>query len=557
MTPNSASGRPSRRSFLASTAVAAAVVSGGAPLLTSCGGSGGSKNEGTTYGKKLKGLLPAYVASRAVTPDIPSKNGSAAGFLTAEPADKLAVSVPKKLGKGGELTVMAPLWGTSPKAGNPYWTAMDEAVGVKVTWQNQDGVTYGAKLGAVLASSSIPDVVVVPGWELNGKIPSGISNKFADLGPYLSGDKVKEYPNLAAIPSPAWQRSVFGGKLRGLPMPTEAAPGIAPFYRADLFERKGYQPPTSTQEFYDLCKEISAPKSKVWACADMSWAAYNFFGVLPAKPNYWKLVDGKLVNRCETDEYLEALEWVRSLFSAGFVHPDAKAEQGDLGNLFASGKIWMYNANISDWYGKTVVQRLDHPKFEMAAMDYFAHDGGRPTLYNAAPADIWCFVNKNADARTIKDILALANYTSAPWGTKEQRLKAYGIEGTHHTLKDGVLTKTAQGNNEVFATYEYIASPAPFRAWPDHPDVVKGVVEWQQRQGAHCTKPLFYGMQIQEPNRYAELQAQFEDLEKDIVRGRKKIGDMQQAVSDWKSRGGDKLRDWYKKLLDETGSSAS
>lgn len=64
-------------------------------------------------------------------------------------------------------------------------------------------------------------------------------------------------------------------------------------------------------------------------------------------------------------------------------------------------------------------------------------------------------------------------------------------------------------------------------------------------------------MQIQEPTRYTELNAQFEDLEKDIVRGRKKVGDMQQAVSDWKTKGGDKLRDWYKKLLDETGESAS
>ncbi|MFI9614270.1 Tat pathway signal sequence domain protein [Streptomyces sp. NPDC052023] len=559
MTPNaaSASAAPSRRSFLASTAAAAAAVGGGLPLLTACGGSGGSSDEGTTTGKKLKDLLPDYVGSSTVTPDIPSKNGSAAGFLTAEPADKLAVSVPKKLGQGSQLTVMAPLWGTSPKAGNPYWTAMDEAIGVRIRWQNQDGNVYGQKLGAVLASSSLADAVVIPGWELNGKIPSAINNKFADLGPYLSGDKVREYPNLAAIPTGAWQRAVFGGKLRGLPMPSEAVPGIAPFYRADLFEQKGYEAPTTAQEFYDLCKEINAPRSKVWACGDMSWATAGIFGVLPEKPYYWKLVDGKLVNRYETDEFLEALEWSRSLYSAGFVHPDIKAEQGDAGNLFASGKLWMYCADISDWYGKTAVQRLADPDFTMAAMDYFAADGGEPTLYNAQPSGIWCFVNKNADEKKIKDILAVANYCSAPYGTREQRLKAYGVEGTHHTLKDGVLTKNEQGNNEVFATYEYMAAPAPFRAWPDHPDVVRGVVEWQQRQGAHCTKPLFHGMQIQEPNRYAELSAQFEDLEKDIVRGRKKISDMQQAVSDWRSQGGDELRDWYKKLLDETGSSAS
>ncbi|QNE73756.1 extracellular solute-binding protein [Streptomyces finlayi] len=556
MTPNSSSS-PSRRSFLASTAVVVAAVGGGIPLLAACGGSGNEKTEGTTTGKKLKGLLPAYVPSQAVTPDIPSKNGSAIGFTTAKPAGQLAVSVPKKLGKGGEVSIMAPLWGTSPGTGNAYWTAMDEASGVKVKWQNQDGNVYGQKLGAVLASSNVPDAVVVPGWELNGKIPSAIANKFADLGPYLAGDKVKAYPNLAAIPTGAWQRAVFGGKLRGLPMPAESTPNIAPFYSPGFFEEKGYEVPTTTQEFFDLCKEMNAPKSKVWACGDMTWSAFAFFGALPEKPHYWQLVDGELVNRYETDEYLEALEWSRSLYSAGFVHPDVKAEQGDQKNLFSSGKLRMYNADISDWYGATAVQRLADPKFSMAAMDIFAHDGGKPRLYAGSPSNIWCFISEKADRKKIEEVLALANFTAAPYGTKEQRLKAYGVEGVHHTVKDGVITKTEDGNNEVFATYEYIASPAAFRAFPDHPDVAKGMVEWQQRQGAHTQKPLFHGMQVQEPARYAELNAQFEDLEKDIVRGRKKISDMQRHVSDWRSRGGDNLRDWYKKLLDETGDSAS
>jgi putative aldouronate transport system substrate-binding protein len=554
--PNAQS--PSRRSFLASTAVAAAAVAGGVPLLGACSGSsGGESAEGATTGKKLQDILPTFVGSDVVEPDVPSKNGSALGFTTALPAAQLAVSVPKKLGQGGTVTVMAPLWGTPPKSGNPYWTAMDEAIGVKVNWQNQDGNTYGQKLGAVLASSSIPDAVVVPGWELGGKIPSAINNKFADLGPYLSGDKVKEYPNLAAIPTGAWQRAVFGGKLRGLPMPASDIPNIAPFYRVDLFKEKGYEAPTTTQEFFDLAKEVTSARNKVWGCGDMTWAAYKFFGVLDEKPTCWKLVGDKLVHRIETDEYLEALEWSRSLYSAGLVHPDAKAETGDIGNLFAAGKVWMYNADISDWYGKTVVQRGDNPDFAMAAMDYFHHDGGKPRLYAGSPSNIWAFINKNADERTIRDILAIANFTAAPYGTKEQRLKAYGVEGVHHTVEGDEITKTETGNNQVFATYEYIASPQQFFAYPNHPDVAEGMVRWQQRMGAFLTKPLFYGMQIQEPNRWVELSSQFEDLEKDIVRGRKKVADMQQAVSDWRSRGGDQLRDWYRKLLDESGGQAS
>lgn len=547
---------PSRRTFLASTTAVAAAAAGGLPLLTACGGGAGTEAEGTTTGTELKSVLPSFVPSEVVEPDFPSENGSALGFTTALPTDRLTVSVPQKLGQGGEVTVMAPLWGTPPQGGNAYWTAMDEAAGVRVDWQNQDGNTYGEKLGAVLASSSVPDAVVVPGWELRGKIPSAISHKFADLGPYLSGDRVKEYPNLAAIPTGAWRRSVFGGKLRGLPMPASPIPNIAPFYRSDLFAERGYRPPASAQEFRDLAKEINSPQNDVWACGDMTWAAYAFFGVVPEKPHYWKLVDGRLVNRYETDEYLEALEWSRSLYSAGLVHPDAKAGTGDIKNRFTAGQVWMYNQDLSDWYGQTVVQRAENPDFAMAAMDYFAADGGDPVLYAASPANIWTFVSDKADEKTVRDVLALANYTAAPYGTREQRLKAYGVEGVHHTLDGGDLVKTEQGNNQVFATYEYIASPQQFFAYPNLPDVVEGMVRWQQRTGAFVREPLFHGMQIQEPDQWAELNSQFEDLEKDIVRGRKKVADMQQAVSDWRSQGGDRLRDWYRKLLDETGAGA-
>jgi putative aldouronate transport system substrate-binding protein len=73
--------------------------------------------------------------------------------------------------------------------------------------------------------------------------------------------------------------------------------------------------------------------------------------------------------------------------------------------------------------------------------------------------------------------------------------------------------------------------------------------------GAFTTKSSFYGLTITEPSRWTNLMNDFEQLEKDIVRGRKKVGDMQQAVSEWKSKGGDQLRDWYKKLLDANGTA--
>ncbi|MEV8298326.1 extracellular solute-binding protein [Streptomyces rochei] len=561
MTPNAASG-PSRRNFLASTAAVTAAVAGGVPLLSACGGgSDGGSRDGTTSGKDAKELLPAYVAGNVVTPDIPSKNGSAVGFTSKLDLADLKTSVPKELGKGGKVTVMSPFWGSPPKDGNAYYKAMNDLIGVDVVWQNQDGNTYDQKLGAVLASSEVPDVVVVPGWNMTGKIPSAIIGKFADLGPYLSGDAVKEYPNLAAIPTDAWQRSIFGGKLRGLPMPASYVTGIVPLYRQDIFEKEGYEVPRSCDEFMTFAKEATNAKAKRWACLDMKWTAFNAFGVLSGneKSLGWNEVDGKLVHRIETEEYLEALEWTRKLFAAGVVHPDArlgKSNAADPGPKFAAGEFLVYNQDFSQWWSRTAEQAVQNPEFKIWGMDIWGHDGGAPTLWAQNPAGIFAFVNKDASESVIRDVLAVANVTAAPYGTKEYMATNYGVEGTHYTVEDGVPTKTEQGNIDVMNAYVMIASPAPTIAHPDFPEVARGQVEWQQRMGAHTKKSTFYGMQIVEPARWTNLSNDFEQLEDDVVRGRKKIGDMQQAVSDWRSKGGDKLRDWYKKLLDENGTAA-
>ncbi|MGW0817174.1 extracellular solute-binding protein [Streptomyces viridiviolaceus] len=561
MTPNAASG-PSRRNFLASSAVAAAAVAGGMPLLSACGGSDGGSRDGTTSGKDAKKLLPAYVAGNVVTPDIPSKNGSAVGFTGKLDLAGLKTSVPEKLGKGSRVTIMSPFWGSPPKADNAYYKAMNDLTGVDVVWQNQDGNTYDQKLGAVLASSDVPDVVVVPGWNMTGKIPSAIIGKFADLGPHLSGDAVKDYPNLAAIPTDAWQRSLFGGKLRGLPMPSSYVTGIVPLYRQDVFEKEGYEVPRSCDEFLALAKEITNAKAKRWACLDMKWTAFNAFGVLSGEEKSlgWNEIDGKLVYRIETEEYLEALEWTRKLFAAGVVHPDAelgKSNATDPGPKFAAGEFLVYNQDASQWWSRTAEQASQNPEFKIWGMDIFGHDGGDPTLWAKNPAGIFAFVNKKASESVVRDVLAVANVTAAPYGTKEYMLTNYGVEGTHYTVKDGVPTKTDQGNIDVMNAFVMVASPAPTIAHPDFPEVARGQVEWQQRMGAFTRKSAFYGMQITEPARYTNLSNDFEQLEDDVVRGRKKIGDMQQAVSDWRGKGGDKLRDWYKKLLDENGPAAS
>ncbi|MFD9303430.1 extracellular solute-binding protein [Streptomyces sp. NPDC060048] len=551
MTPNAASSGPSRRSFLASTAVATAAVAGGMPLLTACGGSGSGSPDGTTAGKGADKLLPTYVASTVAKPDLPSKNGSSDGYIAKVDLAALATSVPDKLGTGAPLKVMSPLWGTPPTAGCAYYEAVDAAAGTKVTWQNQDGNTYGEKLGAVLASSSVPDMVVVANWHLVGKIANAVTAKFMDLGPYLAGDKVKKYPNLAAIPSDAWRMGIFGGALRGIPMPAAPASFIVPYYRKDLFDKEGWFVPKSAEEFLSWAKDATSAKAKVWACGDLSWVSGSIFGACPK----WNIDDdGKLRYAIERPEYLEALEWTRKLFDAGVVHPDDSARSGDAGQRFTAGQILVFNGDMSAWYQKTAEQAQANPDFQIEAMDIFGAGGGNPTLWASSPATLWSLIRKGASKETVENALAAADFSAAPYGTKERMLVDYGVEGTHYSVKDGVPVKNDQGNSEVINAWSMLAAPAPYLAHPDLPDVARKQVEWQQRMGAFMKKTSTYGMTVVEPTRYANLASQHEQLQIDYVRGNKKLSDVQAAISTWRSSGGDELRDWYKELLDKNGS---
>jgi putative aldouronate transport system substrate-binding protein len=163
-------------------------------------------------------------------------------------------------------------------------------------------------------------------------------------------------------------------------------------------------------------------------------------------------------------------------------------------------------------------------------------------------------IRKGASKETVENALAAANFAAAPYGTKERMFVDYGVEGTHYTVEDGVPIKNDRGLQEVNNAWVLLAAPAPYLAHPDLPDIARKQVEWQQRQGAFVKKTSTYGMKIVEPSRYATLSSQFEQLEIDFVRGNKKLSDVQQAISTWKSSGGDKLRDWYKELLDRNGS---
>src|SRR5699024_542683 len=127
---------------------------------------------------------------------------------------------------------------------------------------------------------------------------------FTDLGPYLAGDAVKEYPALAAIPSLAWKTPTINGTLFGVPQPRIPA-SYTLGVREDIFADKGLKAEISTgQDLLDLFKELTDSRNNHWAFGqDPMWLlrlVLEMHGV-PNGANAWSEEDGKFTAMYEAD----------------------------------------------------------------------------------------------------------------------------------------------------------------------------------------------------------------------------------------------------------------
>jgi len=540
-----------RRHFL-SAAVSVAGVAAAAPLLSACGG-GTSQTSGVNTESGLKAALPAYVPSTNLKPDIPSVAGGPdvltdPGFLTY-PANPVA-TVSGVPGRGGSYTAVTPLWGTVPTAGNSFYQAMSKALGVNLTVKPADGNNYNTIVPTMTAAKQLPDWINLPTWwNSNFNVGELAGTQLADLTPYLSGDKIKKYPNLAAIPTGGWRVGAWGDKIYGIPSFSSSfviAGGT--FFRRDILESKGItaNQVRSADDLMSLGKELTDAKGGVWAFGDLWTYLYTAWGA----PLKWRVDNGKLVHAYETPEYLEALDWHYRLATSGYVHPDTLAGDNANGTTrFYAGKELIQGGGMGTWvlsdYQSGVAA---NPNFRRGAFDVITADGkGTPRVDMGASTSMISYLNKNLKPEQVEELLAVANYLAAPYGSAEYTMVNFGVEGVHYTRQNGVPTFTDEGKKNVQAqTYPFLASPPAVISNPGGDVVTRDYTAWQAANVKALAKPVFWNMNISMPQwASTALAAQpVEDTIKDCYHGKKKVADVRAAIASWKSSGGDRLTQW-------------
>jgi len=552
-----------RRGFVTATAGAAGALAF-SPLLAACG-SGASNAKGTTNTKTgLAAALPTYKPNSATSPDIPVVPGSGgavtdAGYLTY-PANP-AATVNGVPGSGGSYTAVTPLWGSIPPANNAYYQAVNKALGASISMQPANGNTYNTSVTALIAGKKLPDWIQMPTW-WNAAFNVGelTGNQLADLTPYLAGDKILAYPNLAAIPTAAWTAGVWNNKLYGIPsFATGAAFAGTFFYRKDIIvDKLGLSADVkSIADLEALMKEAKAANRGIGACDDLWPYTYQPFGV-PAK---WRVENGKLVHLYDTPEYVEALNWNYKVAKAGYIHPDALAGDTSNGNTrFYAGKTLLGSGGLGAWnLSDAQSGQAANPKYDRQAFKVFSADGTTtPSIFLGSGASIMSYLNKNLTPAQIKECLAIANYLAAPYGSKEYTLINFGVEGVDFTMTSAGPNYTSKGKTEANQdTYQFLASPPSVISNPGMDQVTKDYAAWQADAVKHAYKPVFDNANISVPARLAtaDTAQAVEDTVKEVYHGLKPVSAFQDAHATWKKNGGSDVIAWYQKnVYDKYGA---
>jgi putative aldouronate transport system substrate-binding protein len=557
------SGNLSRRNFLARS-LATAV---GLPLLNACAPSAPSGAPVATAGAQgaAKSLFPTYVpAQGGPKPDFHDDNPLFSDAFDNYPPNPQKANSGGAPGSGGTINALITAYFPTPTIHeqNPTWQAVEKQLSATINMNVIAGPDYRPKFATTMAGDDLPDIMhIFFGYSVAPNLPDFFKAKCADLTPYLAGDAAKDYPYLAAIPTPAWKNSIsaVNGALYLIPIHRPMF-SIQPvggnfFKNIDEWDTDLGQNfvPKNADDFKRALQQVTKPQQNQWGIGSFGTNGTLFgigcFAQMFGAPNNWKLDSGKLVRDRETEEYKAAVGYMRDLFAAGVFWPDSVSATQSRPD-FAGKK---FAVSSGEGQGNSFVDCVQQglkqsPPTRVAMINPFsAHDGQKPITYLGTGFVSMNVLKKNSPEK-IKEILRIMNWLAAPFGTQEDLLLTYGLKDQDYTLDaKGNPKPTQDGISRAgYVPWRYIAQHPWVYYQADVPGFAKASYDME-----HATIPIgiddptngFYAPTAYSKGAVADMA--WQDATRDIIVGRRPMGDYDQAVAAWKSAAGDQVRKEY------------
>jgi ABC-type glycerol-3-phosphate transport system substrate-binding protein len=178
----------------------------------------------------------------------------------------LVKSISQPPGKGGAVVKMTQVTAAQiPLEQNTTWQEVNRQLKVNLQLLVYTVGDYPVKLSTVIASGELPDMFTAQS-AVFPQFVQFLEASCADLTPYLAGDAIRAYPNLANYPAYVWHNAVFNGKIYGLSAPAGTYLGYGLLTKQPYMDQAGVKMGDikSADDFMRAAKLLTIP-GKRWA----------------------------------------------------------------------------------------------------------------------------------------------------------------------------------------------------------------------------------------------------------------------------------------------------
>lgn len=520
---------------------------------TAAGCSTGPTAGGNTAEKNTAVALPTYTEVSGAKPDLPGTEAGVEPGFHHFPADRPA-TVPEKPGNGETLAGLGHIYTAVPPGvdQNSYWKGLNERLGINLECQMVGNADWEQKFATVIAGNDLPDILQL---RTVANFPSLLEKRFTRLDEFLAGDAIKEYPNLANVPTRHWKSTVYNGGIYGIPIP-RGVTGGANFIRADLFEAAGVALELkSFDEVLEGAKALTDPKKRRWAFG-LANSTRSLMARMNGEPATWREEGGKFTHSYETEEFRQTVADTITLWKAGVIHPDAFSPTFPFKQMFNGGTVAI---NAMDGYlawGGYITEGSATPGFKLGLMPPYLRDGsGLAPIAAGAPNYSITGLKKQDSPDKIKMILRVLNWLAAPFGSAEHYYRAFGEEGVDHDInEDGDPVKTKTGTANIALPIGYFADSPRALYQPGRPEDV-------DIQHAYQSKVIPTALQNPAEGLFSNAAAtkntpadkKFVDGLAQIIQGREPESGAEALIKTWRSEVGDEMRKEYEEQFQQNG----
>ncbi|HCN23637.1 MAG TPA: ABC transporter substrate-binding protein [Arthrobacter bacterium] len=345
-----------------------------------------------------------------------------------------------------KISIMAPfLEAQPPTPDGAVQKKLEELTGKQVSINWTPNASYEDKMNITLASSEIPQVMVV-----QSKSPGFVKN--AEAGAFWDlTDKLGDYPNLKTTYPDIQRNASINGKVYGV-FRERAPMRTAVMFRQDWLDKLGLEAPKTVEDLYNVAKAFTERDpdgnglNDTWGITIPKWGAlgtnspYDVIEEWFGAGNRWTERDGKLVPSFETDEFLQADRFIKKMVDEKLINPDfATFDSTKWNEPFFNGKGGMIVDVDSRVSVLTNLFKQADPANFQNKVGFVGNLEGPDGTLHAHPSDGYSgfLAIPKSSVRTEAELKNVLKFLDTMNNKDVATLLNNGIEGVNFTVQDG------------------------------------------------------------------------------------------------------------------------